>query len=99
MTAYKSGCKGMTIYREGSRSGILVSDKKKSFDYMDAIKRPKEVDCDIYHKIALKRNWMILVGKYEGKPYELAEVITPSTKTDNQEYSPKQPQIILFLIH
>ena len=71
MTAYKSGCKGMTIYREGSRSGILVSDKKKSFDYMDAIKRPKEVDCDIYHKIALKRNWMILVGKYEGKPYEI----------------------------
>lgn len=71
MTAYKSGCKGMTIYREGSRSGILVSDKKKSFNYMDAIKRPREVDCDIYHKIALKRNWMILVGKYEGKPYEI----------------------------
>jgi hypothetical protein len=29
----------------------------------------------------------------------MLEVITPSTKTDNQEYSPKQPQIILFLIH
>jgi len=73
MAAWKSGCKGMTIYRDGSRSGILVGvdDNSEDIKYMDAIKRPKELQCDIYHKTSLKKNWMILVGLYKGKPYEI----------------------------
>jgi len=67
--AYASGCKGTTIYREGSRSGILLTEDK--FTYIDAIKRPETLECDIYHKTALKQEWMILVGKFENKPYEI----------------------------
>ena len=74
--AWKSGCKGVTVYREGSRTGVIIqkSDKKASsslFEVNNAPKRPLEIPCDI-HQVTIKgEEWTVLVGLMEGKPYEL----------------------------
>ena len=79
MTAYKLGCKGFTIYRDGSRSGVLVSETKEEtksetsnlFKHNDAPKRPKELNCDVYHCTVNGEKWTIFVGLLDGKPYEV----------------------------
>ena len=75
--AWKRGCKGITIYRDGSRDGILSTIKKEenktntSFEYRDAIKRPNFLDCDIHFSKIKGKNWVILVGLLDSKPYEI----------------------------
>jgi len=79
--AWETGCKGFTVYRDGCRTGVLVSndtekqEKKKSDDSRTLPKRQKVLTCDINR--ANIRNgdatesWLVLVGLLDGKPHEV----------------------------
>lgn len=76
--AWKSGCKGCTIYREGSRTGVLITnktgDKKEDeFKQSDAPKRPKELKADYYVATANGKKYAVIVGLWNNtnKPYEI----------------------------
>ena len=73
--AWKAGCKGCTIYREGSRSGVLLSGKTKDdgFPENHAPKRPKEMPADYYVAKADGRQFAVIIGMWPGtkKPYEV----------------------------
>ena len=77
MKAYEVGCKGITCYREGSRNGVLISDKKEekqpieAIIYNDAPKRPKTLKCDIYTMSRNKQSFTIVVGLLGDRPYEI----------------------------
>lgn len=79
MTGWKAGCKGVTIYRDGSRAGVLVT-KKSSFLQHDAPKRPERLPCEVHRsrvKIRDTENgpevidWIFFIGLYDGKPFEI----------------------------
>ena len=85
--AWRSGCKGCTIYRDGSRSGVMISaskkDKKKSTAQKEKVStdripvmavtetRPKELDCDVVRFQNNKEKWVAFVGLLDGYPYEI----------------------------
>ena len=81
LEAWKSGCKGCTIYRDGSRSGVLVSVSKKEDEKKDEkrcvcfsmseYERPKELNCDIVRFQNKKEKWIAFVGLKDGRPYEI----------------------------
>ena len=75
LTGWESGCKGMTVYREGSRSGVLLSDKKEekqaAFAETVAPKRPTVLDADVFNFMNNDERWVAVVGLYEGRPYEI----------------------------
>ena len=75
---WKSGCKGMTVYRDGSRSGVLISEsekkekeKQKLFEDSHAPKRPKFLDAEVHRFVNNKERWIAFVGLLEGRPYEI----------------------------
>lgn len=81
LKAWKTGCKGFTVYRDGCRTGVLVAtDEKKEEKPKTSAdnhpKRPKELPCDI-HRVNVKdesgktQSWMVLVGLKDGIPYEV----------------------------
>jgi ribonucleoside-diphosphate reductase alpha chain len=75
--AWRSGCKGCTVYRDGSRSGVLVSmdEKKKDKDCFEppviVAKRPRELDAEIVKFQNNKDKWIAFVGLLNGRPYEI----------------------------
>lgn len=73
LLAWEVGCKGCTIYRSGSRSGVIVKLEDK-FKYSKEIERPDTLFCDLHFLTSLKEEWLVLIGKYEDKPYEVFAV-------------------------
>jgi len=73
MQGWKLGLKGITVYVDGSRSGVLLTEKEEeaSFPQNGAPKRPEDLSCDIHHTTIKGERWIILVGLLQNKPYEV----------------------------
>ncbi len=91
ITAWQEGCKGLTIYREGSRQGVLVSGKKdkkkqqqeeKQENQPHPLKRPPVLEADVVRFKNGTENWIAFIGLYNGRPYEIF------TGLDEPEYLP-----------
>jgi len=76
LTGWESGCKGLTVYREGSRSGVLISTDKKKGSQSDTLpfevkKRPRVLEADVVRFNNNNEKWIAFIGVLDKKPYEI----------------------------
>ncbi len=72
MEGWRQGLKGVTVYVDGSRSGVLLAEKEDTtFPQHRAPKRPIELQCNIHHTTIKGERWVIMVGIMDDKPYEV----------------------------
>lgn len=92
LDAYKNKLKGITIYRDGCRSGVLISKEdaaKTSKTTKDATKRPKTLPAEIFHKTIKGQKYIVVIGLLNGTPYEVF-----AGKHDNIHTSIKKGSIL-----
>lgn len=88
MLAWETGCKGVTVYRDGCRDGVLITKQPDtSFHKHDAPKRPDVLEC-VAHKATVKgEHYSVVVGLYENQPYEVFAIPYVSLLKNNVKYS------------